>query len=405
MANSNAGPAGPNAQDVARQVLAALAVSVGRFQSPELWISQDVTFAAPNTVQPARQMPLSRPAESILLTLAFRITVANNNMTAVAPEAPQSILQLIQLNGTHQKYGALQPIRMSGATAYVWPELFQQRGNYCEINGVRSAPKDVPFATPFLGNVGTYDVLLVWNVPLGPLAGLGQSTKRDLASYLYQAPDWGDTLNIQLNFGDASALGTPAAAGDVTFSAFGSAAGNPNMSLFVNYSIMGPFADQPGGSGVVVRQEQFFNQFVTAGNSQRITQLQKQITTGVILKQGTQLAGTTAGVQVFGTLVDTILARTMMMVDNKPLKFNQSNPTMRAYLDRMFGNSIPGGYFMESFVEAQAPTLAYRADGLAGGASWELQSDILTTGATQLLGMTQEMVYGGPFPPLRSSAA
>jgi hypothetical protein len=404
VATPNTGPAGaelsPDA--VARQVLAALAVSVGRFQSPEQWQSQDVVnqSTTPQQMNIARPMPLSRPAESIVLLWAGRITVANANMTAVAPEAPWSLLQQFQLTGQHEKYGSLQPIRMTGATMGTWPQLFQRGGNYLQINGFRAADATVPYVSPFLGNVGTYDVIMVWNIPLGPLVGLGQSAKRDLASYLYQAPDWGDTIQAQLNWGDVTALGTPTTAGDVTLTAFGSATGNPTTTLFVNYSIMGPFSEQPT-SGVIVRQEQFFNQFTSVGTNLRITQLQKQITTGIVLKSGLLQGTVTSGVQVFASLDETILNRTQIMVDNKPLKFNQSNNAMRGYLDRMFGNDIPGGYFMTSFVEAQSPSVAFRGDGLAGGASFELNSDV-TIAQSNVIGMTQEMVYGGPFPDLRS---
>jgi hypothetical protein len=229
--------------------------------------------------------------------------------------------------------------------------------------------------------------------------GIGQATKRELASFLYNAEDWGDSLQLQVNLGDASALGTPTTAGDVTFTAFGSGAGSPTLNLFVNYSILGPFAGAVE-SGVIIRNEQIFNQFVTAGVRQRISQLQKQITLNLLLKSGTILAGTSSGVSVFGTLSDAILDQTMPVVDNKPIKFNQNNQMEKAYVARMFATPTPEGYFNLTWVDGQNPMLAYRADGLAGGSLFELQSDILTTQA-QSLAMTQEMSYGGPFPSLR----
>lgn len=398
----NTGPAGEQVttQDQAAAILAAQAVSIGRFQSPEQWFNTTQAMATPSSLNIPRPMPLNRPAESIVIQLALRITVANNNMTLVAPEAPQSILQLVLLNGTHTKWANLTPIRASGATLFGWLYNFQGHGCTCIINGVRATGPNVPFVSPFLGNVGTYDVLLTYNIPLGPTYGIGQSAKRDLSTFLYQPTAWGDSLQLQLNFGDASALGTPTTAGDVTLSAFGSAGGSPQVTVFVNYSILGTFANSID-SGIVIRQEQLFNSFVTAGNTLRISQLQKQITENLIIKAGTQLAGTTAGVQVFGTLVDNQLDRTQIVVDNKPVKFNQNNQVMKAYLDRMFAVPMPGGYFNLSFVDGQNAMLSYRGDGLAGGSLFELQSDVLTTGATQIIAMTQEMIYGGPFPPLR----
>lgn len=406
MANGmNTGPAGPTVMDPsqARAVVAAQAASLGRFQSPEQWFSFNQSFATPSQFLIPRPMPLNRPAESVIITILMRVNVANNNMAFVAPEALQNILQLIQMNGTHRVFGNLFTIRQSGATAYAWPFLFQSAGGATIINGIASADPTTPFVSGFTGLIGSFDVALTYNIPLGPLMGIGQSTKRDLSSFLYQADDWGDSIQLQLNFGDNTALGTPVAAGDVTFTAFGSASGTPLVSVFVNYSILGPFSDAIR-SGVIVRQEQLFNQFVTAGTALRISQLQKQITPNVMIKSGTSLAGVTAGVTTFGTLVDNQLERTQVVVDNKPLKFNQSNVTLRAYDSRMFARRQPGGYLNLTFVDGQNPALAYRGDGLAGGSLFELQSDVLTTGATQIQAMTQEMAYGGPFIDLHPGA-
>ena len=88
MANGkNTGPAGAQVMDPsqARAVVAAQAASLGRFQSPEQWFSFNQSFATPSQFLIPRPMPLNRPAESILITILMRITVANNNMTAVAP--------------------------------------------------------------------------------------------------------------------------------------------------------------------------------------------------------------------------------------------------------------------------------------------------------------------------------
>ena len=397
----NTGPAGAvvMSNDDVRQQLAAQASSIGRFQAPEIWFTQTVSLTAPNQITIPRQMPLNRPAESITLQLLLRATVANNNMTAVVPEAPATLIRQIQLNGTHRKWANLTPLRMSGETAYFWPSLFQRSGGTTIINGALAADPGIPFVSPFTGLVGAHDMIIEWNIPLGPLMGIGQATKRELASFLYNAEDWGDSLQLQLNLGDASALGTPNAPGDVTITAFGSGAGTPTLNIFVNYSILGPFAGAIE-SGVIIRNEQLFNQFVTAGVRQRISQLQKQITLNTLLKSGTILAGTTSGVSVFGTLSDAILDQTMPVVDNKPIKFNQNNNMEKAYVSRMFAVPIPEGYFNLTWVDGQNPMLSYRADGLAGGSLFELQSDILTTQA-QTLAMVQEMSYGGPFPALR----
>lgn len=397
----NQGPAnGPMTPDNARAILRASAASVGRFQAPELFFTQDISFAAPNSVNIPRPLNLNRPIESMQIKLRFRVAVTVANMTSVSPEAPQSMLQSVILNGTHRQYGNLTPLRLSGATIFAWQRMFQATGNDLLINDVRAAEPGRPFTSSFAGTTAAspYDIEMTYNIPFGPQMGIGQSSKRDLASYLLQPADWGDTLQLQLNFADQTGLGVVGPA-TVTFSAFGSGAGNPSMSIYLNYSILGPFANSLE-TGVVIRQEQFFTGFTATATATRIAQLQKQITTNLVMKSGTSQTAT-AGVTNFATLSDRILDRTQILVDNKPVKNNQSNIGQKAYLGRMFNTIQPAGYFMLSFVEAQNPQLAYRGDGLAGGSLYEVFSDILTSGGTQLLAMTQEMIYGGPFQALR----
>lgn len=397
----NQGPAQGMTPENARAILKAAGASVGRFQSPELFYSQDVSFASVNSLNIPRPLNLNRPIESMQIKLRFRVAITVANMGSVVPESPQSILQGVILNGTHRQYGNLTPLRMSGATIFALQRLFQPFGNDLLINDVRAADPGRPFVSPFLGSTAgsPYDVEITYNIPFGPQMGIGQSTKRDLASYLLQPADWGDTLQLQLNFGDQTALGVPGGA-TITFSAYGSGAGSPSCAIYLNYSILGPFANSLE-TGVVIRQEQLFNTFVTAGTGLRISQLQKQITTNVLLKSGTSQAAPSAGVTNFATLSDRQLDRTQILVDNKPVKNNQSNISQKAYLGRMFNTIQPAGYFVLSFVDGQNPQLAYRGDGLAGGSLYELYSDVLTTGASQILAMTQEMIYGGPFQPLR----
>lgn len=401
--NPNAGPgaAAPTSPDEARRILAASAASVGRFQGPELFFSQDVNLATPSTLNVPRPLNLNRPAEGMSIILKGRIAVTAANMATVAPEAVQNLLQEILLNGTHRQYGNLTPIRLSGSTVFAMQKLVQGFNSDVIVNGVRQVDLGRPIVSIFPGTTASspYDFIVVYNVPFGPQMGIGQSTKRDLASYLYQPADWGDTLQLQLRFGDATALGTLGGA-TVAFTAFGSGAGLPNVAIHLNYSVLGPFANALKTGVVIRQQQQFLGTFATAALSQRLSQLQKQITTGVLLKTGTTQT-TTGGVNTFATLVDTLLDRTQIVVDNKPVRNNQSNFVMKAYLQRMFDTVIPAGYFPLSFVDGQNAQLSYRGDGLAGGSTYEIFSDILTSGGTQQIDMVQEMIYGGPFPPLR----
>jgi len=383
--------------------LAALQSMVGRFQAPELFNSVNQSFTTPSQILIPRTLNLTRPLESITIYVAFRIAVTVANFTAVAPEAPQNILQRITLTGTHRAFGAVTPMRLRGATAYVGSYLAQGLGGSdIVINNTRAASPGRPLTSPFLGTTAgsPYDIIVVYHLPVTPQLGLSPAIKRQQSAFLYLPQDWGDSLQLQLEFGDASALGNPTGA-TTAFTAFGSGTGTPLVEVHLNYSILGQFANQMN-NGVVLREERELSTFTALATAQRLATLQKNITTGILVKSGTtQTAGLTAGVNTYATVVDTQLARTQVIVDNKPVRNNQNNTVMKAYYQRMFGTVIPAGYQYISFVDGQSALLGYRGDLLAPGSQFELYSDIATASADNRQSYLQEQIIGGPFPSRR----
>lgn len=379
----------------------------GRNQWPELFFNGTVNLATPQTFEVPRQLNLNRPLEELCVTLRFRVTVGVQPYDAVSPEAPQNMLQRVRVYGTHRAYGAVTPWLMSGATAFAYPRCFQGLpGNDCliSVNGgplTRVADPDRPFASGFLGTVGTHDIVLIWNLPTGPsLGGLGQNVKRQASAFMWMPQDWGNTLQVELIFGDATALGTPNAATTTAFSAFGSAEGLPQVRINPNYQILGDYAQQVM-SGIVIRQERNLTSFTAAATDTRLDFLQQQITSGVLLKSGTTLTGSSPTVVTFGALSDLILESTQLRVDNKPVRNNQDNLTTKSYAQRQFATVVPEGYFTQWFTDAQQALTSYRGDLLAGGANFDLYTNILTTAAQQRFNYVQEQILGGVFPGRR----
>lgn len=367
---------------------------LGRNQGPELFFQQ--AFAALTAPIIPKNINLNRPMERIHLVFRGRVVIAVNNFTAIAAEGPQTIIQRIQLKGIHSRFGSLTPIDITGATAFSWARCFRIRGCSEYINGVRQPDPNVPFAQAgaTFGNVGTYDLEIHYDIPLGPVLGI--NSKISTVPFLYMNQDWQDTLTLQIYFGDASSFGTPGAGTTTTFTAFGSGAGSPLVSIFTNYEILGPLAPTISPA-VVIRQSQTVTAPVqTAANNQRIILLQKQKTTNVLVKTGTLLAGTSAGVSVFATLVDTILDETQIIVDNKPVRNNFNNFAEKEYAGFAFNTILPGGYLNFTFVDSMSPLTYYRGDLLAGGSTFELDSNVLTSGATQAAEIVQEQVIGDP---------
>ena len=390
---------------MAQQARAALAANsvIGRFQGPELFHSQTVDFAAPTSIQIPRVLNLTRPLAEIVIDVRFRVAVTVANYADIGTEAPQNILQRIRLQGIHRKFGAVTPIDMSGATAWVWPRLFQQVPGYLQINGTRPAEPSVPFAETFLGTTAgsPYDVILIYRIPLYPILGQGMSVKRQSSAFFFMPQDWADSLQLRLDFGDKSALGDPTGA-TVAFTSFGAGTGLPTISVHLNYAILGQVANGMNQNGVTIRNEQLLSAFTAIANKQRLSVLQKQITTGIIVKSGViEATGQTAGIQTFESLSDVMLENTQILVDNKPIRNNSDNLVQKAYYGGMFNTVYPQGYLDLSFVEGQNGLLAYRGDGLPAGSQFELISDVLTASANNRISLVQEMVYGGPFPALR----
>lgn len=396
----------PNAAQLAREQVAA-ATQIARFSEPEFWFSVSPAIAAAGgitQINPPSPVNLTRPVQSLTIQIAMRVTVAVAPYTAVAPEAPQNFLQLIQLQGNHKDYGGITPTRMTGATMMTLGQISQPNcgggetlisvggGALTRFNGFGR-----PFVSPFTGAVGTHDMLVMFHVPFGPSLMPSPVKYRQSTNFLLQPLDWGNTLQLQLQLGDASALGDPTGA-TVTFQGFGGA-GNPLVSVFANYALLGEFQNKMQRSGVVIRNEQQLPNQVAAANAVLLQQLSHQITSLMLLKTGNiQAAGLTAGVDTLAALSDVQLEATQIVVDNKPLRNNTNNMMEKSYHQRMFDTVVPEGYFPLTFVDGGTSLLAYRGDKLPGGSQFNLQTNVLTAAATQRQRMVQEYILGGPFP-------
>jgi hypothetical protein len=245
------------------------------------------------------------------------------------------------------------------------------------------------------GNTGTYDIEINYLLPSWPVVDL-TARAASIMPYCWQPADWNDTLQVELTFGDLTSFGTPGAMGTTTFSAFGSASGSPTVNIFTRYLIGGP-ARSGFRSVAVIRNEQQITQGVTSlGNNIRLTTLQKQKTSNIIFKTGTVLAGTSSFAHVFQTVVDNMLDVTQVVVDNKFIRNNFSNPAAKEHLGLSFGTIEPGGYNGFSFIDSQNPRSAFRADlptVVGPGSSFELDTNVITAGATQAVNVIQEQFY------------
>lgn len=372
---------------------------LGRYQAPELFFQQPFSTLTSPVIP--RNINLTRPLESLKLVWKGRVVIGVANFTAVGPEAPQTIIQRIRLTGTHRTYNQLAPIDISGATAFAWARIYQQRGSSLLIGGAAAQTREPELSMPIglagatFGNTGTYDLEIHYHIPLGPM--LAPHGRIPTIPFMYFPQDWADTLQLQLFFGDQTSFGTPGGTTTTTFSAFGSGAGSPTVTILANYCILGPLANSVQGA-VVVRNETVIagGPVAAVANAQRLTLLQKQKTTNILVKSGTLFTGQSAGVSTFATLTDAMLERTIVSLDNKPVRNNQMNAAFKEYSGMMFNTILPQGYLLIPFIESQNPLTYYRGDQVPGGSTFELDSDCLTANANQAIAIVQEQVFGTP---------
>lgn len=367
----------------------------GRYNGPEFLFS--IPFVANTQAQGPRNIPIVRPLDSLLLVWRGRVVIAVANVATLAAEAPQTIVQRIRVMGTHNRYGALIPIDLSGPTAFAWNRMFQERGAYEIINATLQAQPSIPFAQvgATFGNIATYDLEIHYHVPLGP--SYPPSSRLATIPFSWFPEDWTDSIQVQVNFGDSTSFGTAGGGQTTTFTAFGSGAGSPELRVYGQYHMLGPLAQSIQGA-VVIRTENTTvgGIYAAVAAQQRMLALAKQKTSNIVVKSGTMLAGTTAGVQVFATLADTILNRTQIIVDNKPIRNNTDNFAFKQFSSRQYNSVAPGGYLDFSFIDSMNPLTYFRGDRVPSGANLDLVTDIVTAGATQSVAIIQEQVYGSP---------
>jgi hypothetical protein len=377
-----------DASRIARAVL-------GRYQGPEFFASTPHTGAVTQTLIP-KNLSMNRPLAFLYLRWRGRVVIAGASYSAVAAEAPQSIINKIIVQGTF-KGTSLTPISISGATAYAFSRLFGIRGSSSYIGTTRQAELSSPLAQTGanFGNTGTYDLDVWYVIPTFPIVS-ASSRAQNIVPYLWQPADWADSLQVTLQLGDLTSFGTPAGMTTATFTAFGSGAGSPTVEIYTEYAILGPLRSGFRTAALVRNENSITSGVTSLATNVRVMQLQKQKTTNVIIKSGVNLTGTTSGVNVFASLNDTTLENTQILVDNKPIRNNRSNLASKESIGYKFTTIEPQGYLPFSFIDSQSARTAFRADlpsVVGSGSDFGLYSDIIGANANTIISVIQEMIF------------
>ena len=363
----------------------------GRLSGPQQFFSVPFVTGAQNVVP--KNIPLDSPVESIQFEWAGRIVIGTANFISVSPESVLNLIPLLKVQGTHDVLNQQTLWNSSAAILFKLAKLFNPRGSSLYINGVRITD-DVMSAgipTTTFGNTGTYDVQFFVTLPAAPFF----VNDSQAALYYLNENAWGQTLQINYAFGDATSLGVPGTA-VTTFTAFGSGAGSPVMNITVNYAYLGPFSSKIG-QAVCIRNDIAINSVLQNNSSQiRLALLQPQKTTCVVAKTGTLQAGTG---NPYATLSDTILEQTQLRKNNAPIRNLIFNAVTKENYGRRMATVQPLGY-LGIFFDDGYPTpnawAALEANKWTGGAQFDIASLIVGAAGANQGDIIQEYILGDP---------
>jgi len=380
---------------------------ITRDQGPEF--EQTLLFAALTQVSTPTSLRTDRKIKWIDFHFRGRITNGGTGPTlrtgpsilgANNSNVVFSLIQQITIRGQHLKYGSQTLFQMRGEAAAEFIALLLP--NYIPQYSVSANGGALTrFGALSVTLAQTNDIDFVLPVPMFP----PDVSAADSVCYCVHGPDWPGNLFVDLLFADGTALATANA--PVLFSAYGSGAGSPSIDILTERPLLGK--DYMSSiRGALTYRISFTQQPTTAvvsggGTGVKLADLQVgKDTTRIFLKTGTQGAAESAQVVAFGALSDLITTRTIIALDSRGLRFQNTNgdPVLQDYMAREYGRFIPPGYRTIDFISNTGngpanPKTAFGSSQLTSARKFELDSDVVQ-GANQLAEVTQEMTLGQP---------
>lgn len=340
-------------------------------------------LGAAQTLGWVNAIPLDKPLVGLLMQVELRagVTAAGG---AVNAEAAFNFLQRVQVTGTHKVYGTRDLVNLTGATL----ATLAQKAAFG--TGVQLV-SNLPAAGAALA-IANYDIRYCIYIPLVPpsVPGLQES------AFVVRNDEW-STFNVFATLGDVSAIAAIAGGQAMTFTAFGSAAGVPRVRLSVVRTILGE--GRTLVSPALLRQQFLpLNTALTAANL--VDAPIQDLTTGFknldyLIKTGTAQPAVSAGINAYANLLDTIITRSKLKLDNVTLKDNIHPVTARAYDQHFFGGPLPVGYQVLDTVELHDINTLFRGDKLDRSNKLQLAGDV-TVAANQQGEVVEMLVEGDP---------
>ena len=325
--------------------------------------SVNTQFMLPNN---GGLIPNDRYMYGMWLILEGRATNAVAlNATGLRADAPFSLLQNVTISGYHRVRGQNEQfINLRGVDLYNLNRFYWNAVPYMEpSNGW-------PQFTPQISivNGDTNDFRIAYYIPFAPM----RIPVNSQMGWILDAPNY-DRLQLQITFGDGTALFTGGvAAGNVTFSQFGSATGSPRCRVIGQFALGG----QQIYGYIPARTWRYFteitgSQMTTTSTNQRLFNIPRGNKIRALLtKTGTKSTDATAGIDVYDTVSDDILDTLLIQRGlNKSIRIYPDYRTPKFEVQQAYGMYGQTGYGLIDFAQRGRLAEALDTVGLVAGPS------------------------------------
>lgn len=395
-------------QPAGNQAVRALLSRVTRDQGPEY--EQTLNWANTTQLSTPTSIRTDRKIKFIDFHVRGRITNAaapptyRVGPTLLGSTPLYSLIQQFTLRGQHFRYGAQSPIQMRGETAAEYMALLWPNWNPTYSVSVNGGALARGGALSNAANA-TNDFDFVLPIPLFP----PDISPADQVFHSLHGPDWAGNLYLDVQTADPTAMGATLAqiANGGTITAYGSASGVGAIDILSERPLVTKEYMAKIKPAIVFRVQNFQQPTATVSGTSGTGLKLADLTVGkdtvrIFLKTGTQLAATTGGVVAYTSLSDTIVTRTFFSMDNRNLRFQNSNADscLQDYVGRSSGRVVPIGYKLIDFASSTGngpanPKASFSSSKLTAARKFEIDGDV-TGAVNQIAEVVQEMLLGRP---------
>jgi hypothetical protein len=368
-------------------------------------------IGTPQEVGLVNRIPLDKPLWGMLLETRYRLAtvVGTGAEPVVNAEGSLNFIQKVRVVGTHKRFGTRELVNLRAASLYELEQKYSF-GMACPL------VSNLPAAGAALVTATNYDVNFVLPIPFVP-RGI---PKLQQMMFLVRNDEWA-TFDVYVTFGDLTAIAAAAigGTGTATFTDYASASGVPRVRLSVIRSILG---EARGLIQPAIFRRQFLPLTTVLTSATFTDAVIQDLDVGFkiaayLVKTGTVVTTSTAGILSFSSLSDGIITRIKVKLDNVVIKDGVSPISQRAYVLLEFGyggsagfangaaSGADTGYIPIDFCEGHDLNTAFRGDMLNRSNKLQLAGDV-TAAANQQGEVIEEMLEGEPniFTPASSAA-